>query len=182
MINENILILGNPGSGKSYLAEEMSKILSMPLIELDEIFWGPNWTKLDISNVHDLVKQKIEFCPHIIEGQYPEMKDLLPSYSNTIIYIDLPLRVLFWRLLKRSIRRALYREELCGGNRETFRKLLFSKHSMIYYIFQIFDENRRDNDEIIYRAQQQKKATYVLKCRTEVTKFLNDLNLEKRKI
>lgn len=38
-----IIIVGNNGSGKSFLAKELSVITGLPLIHLDVEFWRPNW-------------------------------------------------------------------------------------------------------------------------------------------
>ena len=38
-----IIILGNNGSGKSWLAKELAAATGLPLIHLDAHFWRPNW-------------------------------------------------------------------------------------------------------------------------------------------
>ncbi len=170
-----ILILGNPGAGKSFLARKISEILSMPIIELDMLFWGRNWSKFSSTHVHNIVKKKVMKTPHIVEGQYPEMRNTLPKYADTIIFIDFPLPLLFWRLLKRSTKRAFTGESTCHGNKETFRKLFFSKHSMIYYIFQVYSKNRYDNLRIIRDARKENKETYILKNSHEILAFIDNL-------
>ncbi len=40
-----IIIVGNNGSGKSFLSKELSVITSLPLVHLDVEFWRPNWEK-----------------------------------------------------------------------------------------------------------------------------------------
>jgi ATP-dependent protease HslVU (ClpYQ) ATPase subunit len=36
-----VVIIGNSGSGKSYLARRLSEQLTLPLIHLDALFWEP---------------------------------------------------------------------------------------------------------------------------------------------
>jgi adenylate kinase family enzyme len=38
-----IIIVGNNGSGKSFLAKELSAITGLPLVHFDVEFWRPNW-------------------------------------------------------------------------------------------------------------------------------------------
>jgi len=38
-----IIILGNNGSGKSWLAKQLAAATGLPLIHLDAHFWRPNW-------------------------------------------------------------------------------------------------------------------------------------------
>jgi adenylate kinase family enzyme len=40
-----IIIVGNNGSGKSFLSKELAVITGLPLIHLDLEFWRPNWEK-----------------------------------------------------------------------------------------------------------------------------------------
>lgn len=42
---KRIVILGNAGSGKSSLARQLGEQLALPVVHLDTLFWGPNWTK-----------------------------------------------------------------------------------------------------------------------------------------
>ena len=38
-----INVVGTSGSGKSTVSKRLSQILDIPYIEMDKIFWGPNW-------------------------------------------------------------------------------------------------------------------------------------------
>ncbi|MPQ31347.1 hypothetical protein E4V42_07845 [Clostridium estertheticum] len=38
-----IMIVGNNGSGKSFLAKKLALIAELPLVHLDIEFWRPNW-------------------------------------------------------------------------------------------------------------------------------------------
>ena len=40
---KKIIILGNNGSGKSWLAKQLAAATGLPLIHLDAHFWRPNW-------------------------------------------------------------------------------------------------------------------------------------------
>ena len=40
-----INVIGTSGSGKSTLAKRIAEKLDIPYIELDELFWKPNWTE-----------------------------------------------------------------------------------------------------------------------------------------
>ena len=40
----NINVVGTSGSGKSTLARRLAHRLGLPWIELDRLYWRPNWT------------------------------------------------------------------------------------------------------------------------------------------
>lgn len=88
------VVIGATSSGKSTLAEQLANKLGSDFIELDALNWGPNWTAAG--------------------------DELLRSRAEIIIWLDYSLQVIFWRLLTRTIRRAVTQEELWNGNREKF--------------------------------------------------------------
>jgi len=64
-----------------------------------------------------------------VDGNYrAKLGDLVTSQADMIVYLNLPWRVKFWRVLKRSIVRAWTRELIGGGNVET-RRQFFSREA-----------------------------------------------------
>jgi len=53
-----------------------------------------------------------------LDGNYSAVRELLWSRADTVIWLDLPLWLVEWRLVRRSLWRWLAREELWNGNRE----------------------------------------------------------------
>ena len=49
MIGKKILVIGCPGSGKSYLSAKLSKATSLPLIHLDMLYWNSDRTTVERS-------------------------------------------------------------------------------------------------------------------------------------
>jgi len=44
--------------------------------------------------------------------------------ADTLVWLDLPLPLVLWRSVSRTVRRSLTRELVCNGNRERLRYLL----------------------------------------------------------
>lgn len=42
--NPRILVVGTSGAGKSRLAGQLAAALGVPHVELDALYWGPDWT------------------------------------------------------------------------------------------------------------------------------------------
>lgn len=123
-----IAIVGNSGSGKTTLAKDLSGLLGIPRIELDQYFHQPNWTHPSSQEFKELVASLIESHKQtgwIIDGNYQRrLDDLVPRSADLIVCFNLPRRVVIYRILKRSILRSITRKILWNGNRESFINLL----------------------------------------------------------
>lgn len=60
----------------------------------------------------------------VVAGNYHVVRDLIRPDAQAVIRLDYPLPVVFWRLLVRTIRRAVMHEELWKGNRENLWQYL----------------------------------------------------------
>ncbi|MDH6221653.1 hypothetical protein [Streptomyces pseudovenezuelae] len=125
MTPSRIALVGPVASSKSTLAAALSAHTGLPGIDLDELFWEPDWTPLDTPVFHKGVRDRLAGPAWIADGNYGgEVAEMLLERAELVLWLDLPLRVCLPRLVSRSLRRAATGEELFGGNRETCRHLL----------------------------------------------------------
>jgi adenylate kinase family enzyme len=54
----------------------------------------------------------------VVDGNYSAVGDLVWQRADTVVWLDLPRRVVVRRVAVRTLRRALTREPLWNGNRE----------------------------------------------------------------
>ncbi|MEN9923084.1 MAG: hypothetical protein RIS09_598, partial [Actinomycetota bacterium] len=55
----------------------------------------------------------------IIDGNYMgKIGDLVLQQADVVVYFNLPKRVVLYRVIKRSLKRSIFRQELWNGNRE----------------------------------------------------------------
>ena len=86
-----IIIIGNSGSGKTWLARRISKVCRIPHIPLDRIFWEPggyNSKRTDLEVNTDL-KQIQDSRSWIVEGVFGHLADQLTSFSDILIFMNL---------------------------------------------------------------------------------------------
>lgn len=124
---ERVLIAGCTGAGKTTLAKALSARLGLPHHELDALRHGPNWTprpefEADVAAFSATDRWVAEDQYHSILG------DDLWRRADTVIWLDLPRRTVMARVLRRSVVRAVTREELWHGNRESWREWLDPEH------------------------------------------------------
>lgn len=97
-----IIIIGNSGSGKSYLSKQLAVITGLPLIHLDNEYWHPNWEKPPreewLKKQNDLI-QKDNW---IIDGNYNGTMKLRFRAAELIVFLDMNRLVCMLSALKRD--------------------------------------------------------------------------------
>jgi len=48
-LGQRIIIIGTTGAGKTRLATELSRLLNRSHIELDALYWEPNWQEAALA-------------------------------------------------------------------------------------------------------------------------------------
>lgn len=122
-----VAIVGSSGAGKSTVAEALADRLGLVVIELDALLHGPDWTPTPTPEFRASVIAAIENSGDlgwVVPGNHRTVADLVHRRADTIVWLDLPRRVATYRLVKRSLRRAITRTHVWGGNRERLRDLL----------------------------------------------------------
>lgn len=86
---KRIIIVGNNGSGKSFLSKELSVITGLPLVHLDVEFWRPNWEK---PPKEEWVEKQMELTSQekwIIEGNHTGTMELRFKAADIVIFLDI---------------------------------------------------------------------------------------------
>jgi adenylate kinase family enzyme len=132
------------GCGKSTVARALAGALDAPYVELDAIHWQRGWTELDADELRRRVAQVVDRHAWVIDGAYRgKLGDLVLERADTVVWLDLPRRVWLRRLVVRTLRRAVLREELWNGNRESLRSAVFARESLVRYALRIAPRRRR---------------------------------------
>lgn len=126
---QRILVTGVSGAGKSTFARRLATLLGMKYTELDSLFHGPNWEpRAQFADDVDHLTQEPRW---VTEWQYGAVRPLLAERADTLIWLDYPVAVSMRRLIWRTVRRRLRREELWNGNYEGPLWGIFSDHDHI---------------------------------------------------
>lgn len=111
-----VLVVGASGAGKSTLAGIIARRRALPHIELDALFHGPGWVPR--ASFVDDVARETSRDGWVADGNYHQVRDLLWSRADTIVWLDLPRIVVEAQVIKRTFLRWVRREVLWNGNRE----------------------------------------------------------------
>lgn len=102
---KRITIYGSTGSGKTTLAKKLGKILGSKTIHLDDIFWGPNWEIPTRESFENLVRKELIADAWVSDGNYSRIRNFVLDRATFGIILVLPLPLIIWRLIARSISR-----------------------------------------------------------------------------
>jgi adenylate kinase family enzyme len=139
-----VCIIGASGSGKTTLGAQLAARMGAPHVELDALHHGPEWSEPGAEEFRRIVEPLLEQESWVIDGAYwHKLGEMVPAAADTVIWIDLPLRVTISRLLVRTFDRLWNRRELWNGNRESLRGAFWGKESLFWWAVQKHREYRR---------------------------------------
>lgn len=133
-LGRRVSVVGH--GGKSTLSKALAAKLGLVYIELDALHWKPDWVESSVEELAWNVTTAIAAAPDgwIADGHYwSRIGDLVLRQADMVIWLDLPWRVMFWRMLRRSFQRSWDRNKICGENTETWRRLV-STDSLWWYL------------------------------------------------
>lgn len=138
-----IAVVGTSASGKTTLARNIAEALGIPHVELDSLHWEANWTEAKDEVLRERVERALQGDAWVTDGNYSKVRDLIWPRAEMLVWLDYPLPVVLHRLMKRTLRRIVMREELWSGNRESLRGFFFSRDSLFLWVLQTYRKHRR---------------------------------------
>ena len=180
---QRIAVIGTTASGKSTLAKQLADTFEYDFIELDALHWEPNWKEAQLSVFRGRVEEAVKSQAWVVAGNYSKVRDLIWKRAEFIIWLDYPFPIIFWRLLTRTIRRAVSREELWNGNRESFwpHLKLWSEESLFNWLFKTYWRRKRETPALLSRPEYNSIHSICFKHPHETERWLMGLSPSPRK-
>jgi len=152
-----IVVVGSSCSGKTSMAISIARILCLPHVEIDAIVWLDAWSLPSDEQLLAQMKNVIAPEAWVIDGVFPEHRDMVWSAADTVVWLNFPATVVFTRALRRTIKRCITHEKLGSHNVETWRRTFFSRNSQLLWVIQSWRKRRRDYPKIM----RQKKFDHI---------------------
>ena len=130
--HKRVVVLGLTGAGKTTFSRQLAFILGCKHIELDSLFWEANWAQATADIFRERVAESLSGDSWVVDGNYSKVRDLTWGKADTLIWLDYPLLLTLWRLLRRTWRRVVSNELLWNGNRERW-KHQFTRDSLFLW-------------------------------------------------
>jgi adenylate kinase family enzyme len=147
MIGQRIVVIGTTCAGKTTLARTLADRLRVPHIELDALHWGPGWEALPTETFRSTVAEALSGEAWTTDGNYSKARDIIWGRADTLVWLDYPFPIIFWRLITRTLRRVITREVLWNGNHETWKGAFFSRDSLFLWAIQSHARRRKSTPQ-----------------------------------
>ncbi len=176
-----IVVVGTSCSGKTALANSLSKKLGSPHIELDTIHWLPDWVPRPVEEFRKLTSVAIAEESWVVDGNYSSsVRDLVWPRATALVWLNYPFRVVIWRAWRRTISRVITRKELYSGNRETFAMAFFSGDSILWWVITTFHRRKREYRAIFQSGDFHHLGVIELKRPADADRLLQSLQADGR--
>jgi adenylate kinase family enzyme len=160
------------------LARRLAAAYRLLHVELDAIRHDGDWDAVDFLEMRDVVEKRLVRlrAGWVIDGSYSPVHDLYLPRTDTLIWLHLPWRVCFWRLLKRTISRLFTREPVYhdDGPRESWRLTFLTRRSILWWSISNYRSDVRLTRERI-AALARHVRVYELRSAREVASLLAHL-------
>lgn len=164
-----ILIFGNSGSGKTWLASKLSK-KDLKHIALDDIFWLPGGynqkrSAIEVSQEIKIIKSSPDW---IVEGVFGDLLVELIDVTDVVVFLDFCWDECQKALLSRGSESSKQLDKVKA--KEKFLELIdwasnyTTRKTKSSYMFH----------KLLY--DQFKREKYILSCRNDVNEFLQQKN------
>ena len=100
---KRIMVVGCPGSGKSTVAIRIAQKLDLPVVHLDQIHYAPGWQERTKAEKTRLATRAEQANRWVIDGNLSATYPHRLSRADCCVWLDIPLHIRLWRVLKRRL-------------------------------------------------------------------------------
>lgn len=163
-----VMVIGvSAGVGKSTFARQLGKMAGIEVIHLDRLYWKPNWVEAAAEEFSAAQQQVVQNDQWIIEGNFTGTFTIREPHADTVIYLELPLRVCLYRVLKRRVQfHGKTRNDIGEGCKEKIDK------AFLKFILTTFGPRKKTMRERIRRYKEEGKTVHYLKTSAQIDGFL----------
>lgn len=138
-----INIVGTTASGKTTFGKTLAEVIDAPFIEMDKVFWGPNWQEPPDIEFFKNLETALMPLSWVLDGNYSRTTPIKWKDVDTVVWLDYGFFRTLYQSITRAVSRAYRKTELWPntGNYETFRRM-FSSDSIVLWCLRKYTSNR----------------------------------------
>ncbi|WP_405392522.1 adenylate kinase [Streptomyces sp. NBC_01102] len=136
-----IALFGAPATGKSTLARWLSTELDQPHTDLDDLLFTPDGP-LPLEEFRRHAGEITRTSGWIVEGNYSKLADIVWHRADTLVWLDFPLPLILYRIVRRSLRQLAGHEDSAQARRLTWATAFFARRSLLRTAIRKYRANR----------------------------------------
>lgn len=174
---KKIIIIGSPGSGKTYCSKKISEITNIPVYHLDDFYWDKNWIEKEHSEWMKIQRELLSCNKYIIDGNYLNSLEMRINKSDLIIYMDKKMIVCLKGFIKRTIKNFLGIDiDLPQNikNQDKYRVTDSGVLKFCIYIIKFHLQQKNKVEDILLKYKGHKKII-ILKNKKDISKLYEEL-------
>jgi adenylate kinase family enzyme len=140
------VVVGVSGNGKTTLSRQLGARLGLPVTELDALNHQPGWMEASDEDFRRDVEAAMSSPDGwVLDGLYQrKIGDLILGRADTLVWLDQPLPLVLWRLVRRAVKDIVTQRDLFNGNRQTWRFAFFTRDSLVGFAIKEHFRHRRN--------------------------------------
>ena len=167
---KRVMVIGvSAGVGKSTFARRLGEKLGIEVTHLDRLYWQPGWKETQAAEFSQAQEQVVQRERWIIEGNYTSTFSIREPHADTVIYLELPLYVCLFRVLKRRIQfHGKTRDDLTEGCPEKI------DWPFLRFILTTYSRRKKKMKERLERYTAEGKTVYYLHSSKQMEEYLKN--------
>ena len=159
-----ILVIGCPGAGKTYFAKALSKLIDIPVVHMDNLYWNKDRTSVSKDELENKLLPYLKEEKWIIDGNYHETLKQRLEYATDVFFLNMPRETCIEGILERI-----------DQPRDDIPWIETKKDAIELIEWTIDYESRTKEDEERLLKKYKKVNVHILHSREEVNNYLNSL-------
>jgi adenylate kinase family enzyme len=140
-----IAVVGVSGNGKTTLSKRAAAKLGVPYVELDRLNHLPGWVEASPDEIRRSVDEATRGDAWVVDGGYYEkIGTLVYDRADEIVWLDQPLPLVLYRLVKRALVDIVSKRDMFNGNRQTWRLAFWGRDSLVGFAIRMHFHRRRE--------------------------------------
>lgn len=153
---KKIIVIGCPGSGKSYFSKKLKDILNYPIYHLDLIWNKPDKSTISREEFDSILNKIFLEDAWIMDGNYQRTLEMRINACDTIILLDFDLEV---SLEGATSRVGQQRDDMPWQeetlNEEFKNKILSFRDEKLPEIYKLLDKYKEEKEIIIFKNREE---------------------------
>ena len=132
------------GNGKTTLARKSARKLGVAHVELDRLNHLPGWTEASDEQFRASVDEATRGDGWVTCGSYEnKLGTFLYDRADEVVWLDQPLPLVLFRLIRRAVIDVVTRRDLFNGNRQTWKFAFWGRDSLVGFAIRMYFQRRK---------------------------------------